>query len=33
VKGAEAKATFKDGILELVLPKVEQAKSKKIKVE
>jgi len=33
VKGVEAKATFKDGILELVLPKVEQAKSKKIKVE
>jgi HSP20 family protein len=33
VKSAEAKATFKDGILELVLPKVEQAKSKKIKVE
>ncbi len=26
MKGAEAKATFKDGILELVLPKVEPAK-------
>jgi HSP20 family protein len=33
VKGAEAKATFKDGILELVLPKVEQAKPKKITIE
>ena len=33
VKGAEAKATFKDGILELVLPKVEPAKRRTIKVE
>jgi HSP20 family protein len=33
VKGTEAKATFKDGILELVLPKVEQAKPKKITIE
>jgi HSP20 family molecular chaperone IbpA len=33
VKGTEAKATFKDGILELVLPKVEQAKPKKISIE
>lgn len=33
VKGDQAKATFKDGILELVLPKVEQAKRKTIKVE
>ncbi|MGH6636645.1 MAG: Hsp20/alpha crystallin family protein [Gammaproteobacteria bacterium] len=33
VKGAAAKATFKDGILELVLPKVEPAKRKTIKVE
>jgi hypothetical protein len=30
---AEAKATFKDGILELVLPKVEPAKRTTIKVE
>ncbi len=33
VKGAEAKATFKDGILELVLPKLEPAKRRTIKVE
>ncbi len=32
VKGDQAKATFKDGVLELVLPKVEQAKRKTIKV-
>ncbi len=33
VKGDAAKATFKDGILELVLPKLEPAKRKTIKVE
>jgi HSP20 family protein len=33
VRGAEAKATFKDGILELVLPKVEPAKRRNIEVE
>jgi HSP20 family protein len=33
VKGEQAKATFKDGILELVLPKMEQAKRKTIRVE
>lgn len=33
VKGEEAKATFKDGILELVLPKAAPAKRKAIKVE
>ena len=33
VKGAEAKATFKDGILEPVLPKVEPAKGRTVKVE
>ncbi|MGH8508996.1 MAG: Hsp20/alpha crystallin family protein [Gammaproteobacteria bacterium] len=32
VKGAEAKANFKDGILELVLPKLEPAKRRTIKV-
>jgi HSP20 family protein len=33
VKGTEAKATFKDGILELVLPKVAPAKRRTVKVE
>jgi HSP20 family protein len=33
VKGEQAKATFKDGILELVLPKMEQAKRKTIRIE
>ena len=33
VKGEDAKASFKDGILELVLPKVEPAKRRTIKVE
>ena len=33
VKGEDAKAYFKDGILELVLPKVEPAKRRTIKVE
>ena len=33
VKGEEAKATFKDGILELTLPKTAPAKRKTIKVE
>ncbi len=33
VKGDAAKATFRDGILELVLPKVVPAKRKTIKVE
>jgi HSP20 family protein len=33
VKGEEAKASFKDGILELSFPKVEAAKRKTIKVE
>jgi len=33
VDGDKAKATFKDGLLELVLPKVEPAKRRAIKVE
>ena len=33
VKGEEAKASFKDGILELTIPKVEQSKRRAIKVE
>lgn len=33
VKGTEAKATFKDGILELVLPKMAPAKRRTVKVE
>ena len=33
VKGGEAKAHFKDGVLELTLPKVEKAKRVTIKVE
>ncbi|MGH8489285.1 MAG: Hsp20/alpha crystallin family protein [Gammaproteobacteria bacterium] len=32
VKGEEAKASFKDGILELVLPKMKQVKRRTIKV-
>ena len=33
IKGEEAKATFKDGVLNLVLPKAAPAKRKTIKVE
>jgi HSP20 family protein len=33
VKGEEAKASFKDGILELTIPKLEQSKRRVIKVE
>ncbi len=33
VESEKAKATFKDGILELVLPKREEAKPKEIKIE
>lgn len=33
VKGEEAKASFKDGILELILPKAEKAKRLSIKVQ
>jgi Molecular chaperone (small heat shock protein) len=33
VRGDQAKASFKDGILELILPKAEQTKRKSIKVE
>ena len=33
VDGAKAKASFKDGVLELVIPKVERAKRHTIKVE
>ncbi|MCO6414128.1 MAG: Hsp20/alpha crystallin family protein [Thiogranum sp.] len=33
VDGARAKATFKDGILELTLPKIEESKRRSIKVE
>jgi HSP20 family protein len=33
VDGTNAKATFKDGILELVLPKVEKSKRRNIKIE
>ena len=33
VDGAKAKASFKDGILELVAPKVEKAKRRSVKVE
>lgn len=32
VKGEEAKASFKDGVLELVFPKMEQAKRRTIKI-
>jgi HSP20 family protein len=32
VKAAEAKATFKNGVLEIALPKVEEAKARKVKV-
>lgn len=33
VDGAKAKATFKDGVMELALPKVEKSKRRTIKVE
>jgi len=33
VDGAEAKANFKDGVLELTLPKIEKAKRHSVKVE
>lgn len=33
VQGDQSKATFKDGVMELVLPKVEPAKRQRIKVE
>ena len=33
VDGAKAKATFKDGVLELILPKVDTAKRRKLTVE
>jgi HSP20 family molecular chaperone IbpA len=33
VKGEEAKANFKDGILELILPKAEKATRLSIKVQ
>ena len=33
VESEKAKATFKDGVLELVLPKQEEAKPKEIKIE
>lgn len=33
VKGGEAKSTFKDGVLEVRIPKSEEAKSKEVKVK
>jgi HSP20 family protein len=33
VQGDQSKATFKDGVMELLLPKVEPAKRQRIKVE
>jgi HSP20 family protein len=33
VNGEQAKANFKDGILELTLPKVERAKARHLKIE
>ena len=33
VDGSKAKANFKDGLLELVLPKLEKAKRRSIAVE
>lgn len=33
VKAADVKATYKDGVLEIVLPKDENAKSKEVKVQ
>jgi HSP20 family protein len=33
VKSSEAKANFKDGVLKITLPKADEIKSKKIKIE
>jgi HSP20 family protein len=33
VKSSEAKASFKDGVLKITLPKADEIKSKKIKIE